>query len=61
MYGNLANQDMLSYIEMVDIPVGTYELVISIDKALFMPPTTSYQTCLNFDLNLEHVPMRTDL
>jgi hypothetical protein len=51
---------MLSYIEMVDIPVGTYELVISIDKALFMPPTTSYQTCLNFDLNLEHVPMRTD-
>jgi hypothetical protein len=51
---------MLSYIELVDIPVGTYELVISIAKALFMPPTTSYPTCLTFDLNLEHVPMRSD-
>ncbi len=41
MYGNLANQDMLSYIEIVDVPVGTYELIISIDKALFMPPVPS--------------------
>jgi hypothetical protein len=52
---------MLSYIELVDIPAGIYELVVSIDKALFMPPfSSSYQTCLTFDLNLEHVPLRNE-
>ena len=52
---------MLSYIELPQLEAGNdYELQIAVDKQLFMQAQEegSLPTCLQFDLNIEHIPIQ---
>lgn len=57
-YGNtLATRDMISVLELPNLPSGSYMLRIAIDKAYFLSSTSNSPTCLSFDLAVEHVPI----